>query len=72
MSAAQTGVGGLFDSVVQAVTGGNLDPANAARIMDVLATQARESGAALVLVTHSQAAAARADRVLHLRSDGIG
>jgi putative ABC transport system ATP-binding protein len=51
---------------------GNLDPANAARIMDVLATQARESGAALVLVTHSQAAAARADRVLHLRADGIG
>jgi putative ABC transport system ATP-binding protein len=51
---------------------GNLDPANAGRIMDVLATQTRESGAALVLVTHSQAAAARADRVLHLRADGIG
>ena len=51
---------------------GNLDPANAGKIMDVLATQTRESGAALVLVTHSQAAAARADRVLHLRADGIG
>ena len=51
---------------------GNLDPTNAARIMEVLATQARESGAALVLVTHSQAAAARADRVLQLRADGIG
>ena len=37
-----------------------------------LRTQARESGAALVLVTHSVAAAALADRVLHLRSDGIG
>jgi putative ABC transport system ATP-binding protein len=50
---------------------GNLDPATAARVMEVLRTQARESGAALVLVTHSQAAAARADRVLQLRSDGI-
>jgi putative ABC transport system ATP-binding protein len=50
---------------------GNLDPATAARVMDVLRAQAHESGAALVLVTHSEAAAARADRVLHLRSDGI-
>ena len=51
---------------------GNLDPATAARILDVLRTQARENGSALVLVTHSAAAAAQADRVLHLRSDGIG
>lgn len=50
---------------------GNLDPGTAARVMEVLHAQARESGAALVLVTHSEAAAARADRVLHLRSDGI-
>ena len=50
---------------------GNLDPGTAARVLDVLRGQARESGAALVLVTHSDAAAARADRVLHLRSDGI-
>ena len=51
---------------------GNLDPATAARVLDVLRAQAHESGAALVLVTHSSAAAAQADRVLHLRSDGIG
>jgi putative ABC transport system ATP-binding protein len=50
---------------------GNLDPVTAARVLDVLRTQARESGAALVLVTHSSAAAAQADRVLHLRSDGV-
>ena len=50
---------------------GNLDPATAARIMDVLRGQARESGAALVLVTHSAAAAGQADRVLQLRSDGV-
>jgi putative ABC transport system ATP-binding protein len=50
---------------------GNLDPATAERVMDVLIAQTRDSGAALVLVTHSQAAAARADRVLHLTANGI-
>jgi putative ABC transport system ATP-binding protein len=50
---------------------GNLDPATAARVMELLRRQAHEHGAALVLVTHSVAAAAQADRVLHLRSEGI-
>jgi len=50
---------------------GNLDPSTAARVMDVLIAQTREHGASLVLVTHSATAAARADRVLHLRADGI-
>jgi putative ABC transport system ATP-binding protein len=50
---------------------GNLDPATASRVLQVLRSQARDSGAALVLVTHSAAAAAQADRVLLLRSDGI-
>jgi putative ABC transport system ATP-binding protein len=50
---------------------GNLDPTTAAKVMDALLGQTREHGAALVLVTHSQAAASRADRVLHLSSQGI-
>ena len=50
---------------------GNLDPATASKVMDALIAQTREHGAALVLVTHSQAAAQRADRVLHLSSSGI-
>jgi putative ABC transport system ATP-binding protein len=50
---------------------GNLDPTTAARVMDLLLAQTRGHGASLVLVTHSDAAAARADRVLRLRSDGI-
>lgn len=50
---------------------GNLDPTTAAKVMDALLAQTRAQGAALVLVTHSQAAAARADRVLQLRADGI-
>ena len=50
---------------------GNLDPTTAAKVMDALIAQTREHGAAMVLVTHSEAAAARADRVLHLSSTGI-
>ena len=50
---------------------GNLDPTTAAKVMDALIAQTREHGASLVLVTHSEAAAARADRVLHLSFDGI-
>ena len=50
---------------------GNLDPTTAAKVMDALTQQTREHGASLVLVTHSEAAASRADRVLYLRSDGI-
>jgi len=50
---------------------GNLDPTTAARVMDVLIAQTREHGASLVLVTHSEAAAARADRVLLLTSAGV-
>ena len=50
---------------------GNLDPTTAARTMDLLVTQTREHGAAMVLVTHSEAAAARADRVVRLGTGGI-
>ncbi len=50
---------------------GNLDPSTAAQVIDVLLAQTRLHNASLVLVTHSQAAAARADRVLHLHSDGL-
>ena len=50
---------------------GNLDPTTAAKVMDALIAQIREHGASLVLVTHSEAAAGRADRVLHLSADGI-
>ena len=50
---------------------GNLDPTTAAKVMDALVAQTRQHGASLVLVTHSEAAAARADRRLHLSSAGI-
>jgi putative ABC transport system ATP-binding protein len=50
---------------------GNLDPGTAQRVMDLLWTQVRVEGAACVLVTHSSAAAARADRVLVLTAHGM-
>ncbi len=50
---------------------GNLDPTTAAKVMDALVAQTREHGASMVLVTHSQAAAARADRVVRLRMEQI-
>jgi putative ABC transport system ATP-binding protein len=50
---------------------GNLDAGNAEKVLDVLVAQVREHGAACVLVTHSPAAARRADRVLQLRPDGL-
>ena len=51
---------------------GNLDPETAERVMALLGQQVREMQAGCVLVTHSQAAARAADRVLQLRADGIG
>jgi len=50
---------------------GNLDPGTALKVMDVLIAQTREQGASLVLVTHSEAAATRADRVLLLTNEGL-
>jgi putative ABC transport system ATP-binding protein len=50
---------------------GNLDPATAERVLDVLRDRVRQEGAACVLDTHSVAAAGRADRVLTLTAQGI-
>ena len=46
---------------------GNLDSATGTEILDLLAEQVAESGAALVMVTHDAGAAKRAKRVVHLR-----
>ncbi len=50
---------------------GNLDPSTAEKVLDALITQTRSNGAALILVTHSRAAASRADRILHLTAQGV-
>jgi len=46
---------------------GNLDAANAAHVAELMFDLAAETGAALVLVTHDEALAARADRTVRLR-----
>ena len=50
---------------------GNLDPETSARVLDLLVAQIHETGAAALLVTHSEVAAAAADRVLRLTADGL-
>jgi len=50
---------------------GNLDPANAVRMLELLAEQVRLEGAACLLATHAEAATQRADRVIRLTSTGI-
>ena len=50
---------------------GNLDPRTAGLVMEALSAQTRSQGSALVLVTHSEQAAARADRVLRLTAQGL-
>ncbi|WP_374146139.1 ABC transporter ATP-binding protein [Sphingomonas sp. 28-63-12] len=50
---------------------GNLDPDTAARVLALFADAVRHHGAAGVMVTHSQASAAIADRVLRLGAEGL-
>ncbi|GGD33478.1 ABC transporter ATP-binding protein [Aureimonas glaciei] len=50
---------------------GNLDPATAATVLALFADAARKGGSAAVIVTHSRATAAIADRILTLTADGL-
>ena len=50
---------------------GNLDPTNAHRVLALLAERTRAAGAIGILVTHSRDAAASADRILQLTSEGL-
>lgn len=50
---------------------GNLDPDTAAGILELLRNEIKANGASAIMVTHSHAAAATADRVLLLTRDGL-
>jgi len=50
---------------------GNLDPESAGQVLRLLREQVKSRRAAGILVTHSQAAAASADRILVLSRDGL-
>jgi putative ABC transport system ATP-binding protein len=50
---------------------GNLDPDNARQVLEVLRGQVKRHGAASILVTHSEAAAATCDRRYRLDAEGL-
>ena len=50
---------------------GNLDPSTAALVMQLLHAQAKAHNSALILATHAQAAAQKADRLLRLTAEGL-
>jgi len=50
---------------------GNLDPDTAHDVLQLLRNEIKASGASAIMVTHSHAAAASADRVLVLTRDGL-
>jgi len=50
---------------------GNLDSATGARILDLLTALHRDSGVTLVLVTHDEAVARAAQRIVHLKDGAI-
>ncbi|HXZ50594.1 MAG TPA: ABC transporter ATP-binding protein [Burkholderiales bacterium] len=50
---------------------GNLDPENARQVLALFSAQVKERGAAAILVTHSEAAAAGCDRRYRLTTAGL-
>jgi putative ABC transport system ATP-binding protein len=50
---------------------GNLDPENARQVLALLRAQVKERGAAAILATHSEAAAAQCDRRYRLTTKGL-
>jgi putative ABC transport system ATP-binding protein len=50
---------------------GNLDPDNARQVLELFRVQVKDRGAAAILVTHSDAAAATADRRYRLTRQGL-
>ena len=50
---------------------GNLDPDTAARVLALIEARLADQGTATLLVTHSQVAAAAADRVMRLTREGL-
>ena len=50
---------------------GNLDPETAREILNLLRSEIKNSGAAAIIVTHSQFAAQTADRVLQLTASSL-
>ena len=50
---------------------GNLDPETADNVLELLRAEIKASGASAIMVTHSHAAAAKADKILVLSRAGL-
>ena len=50
---------------------GNLDPDTAEAVLDLLQREIKATGACAIMVTHSQLAAKKTDKVLHLSRNGL-
>ena len=50
---------------------GNLDPENARTVLELFRRQVKERGAAAILATHSEQAAAGCDRRYRLSAEGL-
>jgi len=50
---------------------GNLDPQNALQVLELIRLQAKRQGAAVILATHSEQAAAGCDRRYRLTAEGL-
>jgi putative ABC transport system ATP-binding protein len=50
---------------------GNLDPETADSVLDLLRAEIKANGASAIMVTHSHAAAAKADKILVLSRSGL-
>ncbi|MCD6041358.1 MAG: ATP-binding cassette protein [Burkholderiales bacterium] len=50
---------------------GNLDPENAGKVLSLLRTEVKQRGAAAILATHSEQAAAGCDRRYRLSAEGL-
>jgi putative ABC transport system ATP-binding protein len=50
---------------------GNLDPENARQVLSLFRAQVKQKGAAAILATHSEQAAAGCDRRYRLTADGL-
>ncbi|WP_343733158.1 ABC transporter ATP-binding protein [Duganella sp.] len=50
---------------------GNLDPDTAEAVLNLLQREIKTTGACAIMVTHSQLAAKKADKVLHLSRNGL-
>ena len=61
----------LKDVLPKVFARGNLDPANAAQVFDVLMQIVRETGLSALIATHNMDLAARMDRVVRLQDGQI-